>query len=192
MSMRTKQNETSLLFLIIISNFGYQDGVHFMVKTNVEVNTTSYTRIQRIEEEYMKDESERKKKVPVDTSLVVHVDSIGNDTTKLTQVDETLGISSPSPFVVLDTTSSSHYPLTMAMVHKMGNLVCSSNVRALRVEATVLSMISQVKHATLSPIKEEFRWYDEGIMIQKVALDALTTRVDEYETKTLDLQIGKP
>lgn len=28
-------------------------------------------------------------------------------------------------------------------------------------------------------------------MIQKVALDALTTRVDEYETKTLDLQNRK-
>ena len=107
---------------------------------------------------------EKKKKVQVDTSLVVHVDSIEADTTQLTQVDEPLGLSSRLPSIALSTISTSHHPLTKAMLYKMGNLVYSADVRALRVESTQISMINQVIHATLDPIQEDVRVQQESIM----------------------------
>uniref|UniRef100_M1D8S7 Integrase core domain containing protein n=1 Tax=Solanum tuberosum TaxID=4113 RepID=M1D8S7_SOLTU len=124
-----------------ISDLCHQASVPFVAKMDAEVNSTSSTDIRRIEAEYMKDVAERRKKAPVDTSLVVDVESMEADTTQSTPANVPIDIPNPSTFTAPPSATTFRPPLTHAMIYKIGNLAHSADVRASQVKAVVSSMI---------------------------------------------------
>ncbi|KAG5586263.1 hypothetical protein H5410_046697 [Solanum commersonii] len=93
------------------------DGVPFVAKTDKKVTLASFTNIQRINVEYTKDKSERKKK-----ALVVNVEAMEANATQCTPIVEPTGIPSSSTSTAPAPTTDSCPPLTQAMIYKMGNL----------------------------------------------------------------------
>lgn len=97
--MRTKHSQTSLPFPVLIIELCRRARVPFLAKKDVKVTPTSSTDIQRSEVEYTRDEAERTRVAPVDTSPVVDVNMLEADTTPLTQVGEPSGTPSTSATV---------------------------------------------------------------------------------------------
>jgi len=138
--MRAKQNQTSLPFLVLISQLCHQPSVPFVAKTYTKVSQALSNDIQRIEAEYTKDEAERRKKARVDNSSVVDVEAMEADT-KSTPALQPTGIPSSSTSTASVPATTSHTPLPQAMIFKMGNLAYSADMRASRMEIVVPSMI---------------------------------------------------
>lgn len=104
-ALRDKQNQISLPYSILIISLYRKAGVSFMAKTDVEINPSSSCDICRIEIKYLRDEAERKKKAPVDSSLVDDVESLEIDPTPPTPTVKISGASTPIPSTVGSSTS---------------------------------------------------------------------------------------
>ncbi|WMV29447.1 hypothetical protein MTR67_022832 [Solanum verrucosum] len=88
MQLRAKQSQTSLPFSVLFMELCWRARVPFVAKTDMEVTFTSFTNIWRIEAKYTRDEAERRKAVPVDTSPAVDVDMLEGDTYLPTHANE--------------------------------------------------------------------------------------------------------
>uniref|UniRef100_M1DK50 Integrase core domain containing protein n=1 Tax=Solanum tuberosum TaxID=4113 RepID=M1DK50_SOLTU len=172
-----KKNKNDTGVGVLISDLCCQGGVQFVAKIDTDVTSTTSTDIRRIESEYTKDESKRRKKNLVYTSPVVDVEAIEADTTQSSLAVEPAGIPSYFTSTAPAPSTASRTPLTHAMIYKLGNLTYSIDKRALRVEANVPLMIDRAIAATLAPFHEELIVQQDIIMAHGLALDVLTIQV---------------
>ncbi|KAG5619762.1 hypothetical protein H5410_004980, partial [Solanum commersonii] len=107
MAMRAKQRHISFLFPILIIEFYHRAGVLRDEKRDVKVTPSSSTDIQCIEAKYTRDEADRNRRAPVDTSSEVDIDSLLAEAVLPTPASGPSGTSNSSPF---DTLSSSNDP----------------------------------------------------------------------------------
>lgn len=127
----------------------------------------------------MRDEAEHRKRDTVDSSTVVDLESLEGYPIPPTPTVEALGTSAPTPSTIPPSTS--HPPLTHAMLYQMGTLSHLEDVRASRLEATVPSMIKHAIESVLAPIQDDMKGQCELLTAYWLILDTLTARVEERE-----------
>uniref|UniRef100_M1DEU7 Putative plant transposon protein domain-containing protein n=1 Tax=Solanum tuberosum TaxID=4113 RepID=M1DEU7_SOLTU len=151
MAMRAKQRFTTLPFQVLIIELCRHAGVPRDPANDKEVIPSSSMDIQRIEAEFTREEVERRRATPADTSAEVNIDS--------------LSVQAPSPTPAFE---PSAYRITQAIIPKMGQLAYSADVRATRLERSVPEMIDKAILAALTPLHT----YVDTLIVRVIAFDS--------------------
>nr|AAT38736.1 hypothetical protein SDM1_41t00021 [Solanum demissum] len=134
---------------------------------------------------YLRDEVDRKRAAPIDTSLVFDGYMLSTKVILTPQASEPICTSGPSTFSThISTTApplttsaaaiACRPPITQAMLYKIRHLAHFVDVHASRVVAAVSRMIEQPIAAALAPIRVEMIEHRELIYAHHLTLDALT------------------
>uniref|UniRef100_M1DNY7 Integrase core domain containing protein n=1 Tax=Solanum tuberosum TaxID=4113 RepID=M1DNY7_SOLTU len=94
-AMRAKKRQNSLHFPVLINELYKWASVPRDEKMDVEVTPTSYTNIQCIEAEYMRDGADMRREAPMDTSPEVDVDILPTEAIMPPQDSEPSGTFGP-------------------------------------------------------------------------------------------------
>uniref|UniRef100_M1D9I4 Polyprotein protein n=1 Tax=Solanum tuberosum TaxID=4113 RepID=M1D9I4_SOLTU len=129
MAMRAKQKQSFSPIPVLITEISRHAGVPWDTARDYDVTPSSSTDIQRIEAEYTREEGDRRRTAPVDTSPEVDVDLIHTKASLPTPTSGSSTNSIPSSSSQAPGTSSSSQStkITQAMILRMGHLAHSTD-----------------------------------------------------------------